>query len=65
MEGRSESSSTHRANLALGISIVVGVEVSSDSSLVGLGKKQISLLSKMRAARPILFLFSDLPVDER
>ena len=31
MEGRSESSSTHRANLALGISIVVGI-----GSLIGL-----------------------------
>lgn len=31
MEGRSESSSTHRANLAIGISIVVGV-----GSLLGL-----------------------------
>ena len=31
MEGRSESSSTHRANLAIGISIVVGI-----GSLIGL-----------------------------
>ena len=31
MEGRSESSSTHRANLAIGISIVVGI-----GSLLGL-----------------------------
>ena len=31
MEGRSESSSNHRANLALGISIVVGI-----GSLIGL-----------------------------
>lgn len=31
MEGRSESSSTHRANIALGISIVVGI-----GSLIGL-----------------------------
>lgn len=31
MEGRSESASTHRANLAIGISIVVGV-----GSLIGL-----------------------------
>ena len=31
MEGRSESSSTHRANLALGISVVVGI-----GSLIGL-----------------------------
>ena len=31
MEGRSESSSTHRANLAIGISIVVGL-----GSLIGL-----------------------------
>ena len=31
MEGRSESSSAHRANLAIGISIVVGV-----GSLIGL-----------------------------
>ncbi|MCY3551066.1 MAG: hypothetical protein OXN27_25390 [Candidatus Poribacteria bacterium] len=31
MGGRSESSSTHRANLALGISIVVGI-----GSLIGL-----------------------------
>ena len=31
MEGRSESSSTHRANLAIGISVVVGI-----GSLIGL-----------------------------
>ena len=31
MEGRSESSSTHRANLAIGISIIVGI-----GSLIGL-----------------------------
>ena len=31
MEGRSESTSTHRANLAIGISIVVGI-----GSLIGL-----------------------------
>ena len=31
MEGRSESSSTHRANLAIGISIVVGI-----GTLIGL-----------------------------
>ena len=31
MEGRSESSSTHRANLAIGISIIVGL-----GSLIGL-----------------------------
>ncbi len=31
MEGRSESSSTHRANLAIGISIFVGI-----GSLIGL-----------------------------
>ena len=31
MEGRSESSSTHRANIAIGISIVVGI-----GSLIGL-----------------------------
>ena len=31
MEGHSESSSTHRANLAIGISIVVGI-----GSLIGL-----------------------------
>ncbi len=31
MEGRSESTSTHRANLAIGISIIVGI-----GSLIGL-----------------------------